>query len=45
MNFFSEIFETDDKNINYIKIASSVLEKVKIKNKNYIFVNQSTKIS
>ena len=42
MNFFSEIFETDDKNINYIKIASSVLEKVKIKNKNYIFVNQKT---
>ena len=42
MNFFSEIFETDDKNINYIKIASSVLEKVKIKNKNYIFVSQKT---
>ena len=42
MDFFSEIFETDDENISYIKIANATIEKVKIKNKTYSFVSQKT---
>ena len=40
MNFLSNIFETNDKNISYEKISDIEFEKVRLKNKSYIYISQ-----
>ncbi|MEC8100457.1 MAG: FumA C-terminus/TtdB family hydratase beta subunit [Pseudomonadota bacterium] len=40
MNFLSDIFKFNDKNISYYKVCDSNLEKIFIKNRKYLFVNQ-----
>ena len=42
MDFLSNIFNTHDKNITFEKISDISIEKIKIKNKKYTFINQKT---
>ena len=39
-NKLSNIFHINDENVNYEKIFDAKFEKVKVKNKNYLFINQ-----
>ena len=38
----SNIFDINDDNVNYEKIFDAKFEKVKVKNKNYLLINQKT---
>ena len=41
-NKLSNIFHINDDNVNYEKIFDAKFEKLKVKNKNYLFINQKT---
>ena len=40
INKLSNIFHVNDENISFEKISNAEFENVKIKNRNYLFINQ-----